>query len=301
MIKMESHLRITKKQALVLCILVYISAGAAAIGSYFPFSSLHPILIAGIANIAATIIVFLFSVSLDNSSMYDPYWSLAPIGIGFFYFSLYPDGSPAAIRKILVISLLLIWGVRLTLNWAFQWRGIAHEDWRYVNMRKNYEKTYWLVSFFGIHFFPTAMIFFGSIPLFTILSRSGNPLGYADFIGAALMAGAIILEFTADRQLHHFLRGNQGKKSICRNGIWNYSRHPNYLGEILFWWGIFFFGFSAGFSWLMLSGPVLITLLFVGISIPMMEKHLMVSRNQYKFYQEDTSVLIPFPKKKNPR
>lgn len=296
MSKATSAAEIGKGRALYLIVLIYLAAGCAAYLTVLPLRNLHPILIAGIADVAATVVVFLFSAALNNSSVYDPYWSVIPVLIAVYYLAVSLPEEVLPVRQIIVMSAVVFWAVRLTLNWAIYWPGLNHEDWRYEDIRKKSGNLYWVSSFLGIHFFPTVIVFFGCLSLYPALAEGSGGFGGFDIAGIAVVCTALFFETSADITLHRFLKTRKDKKEVCRKGLWKVTRHPNYLGEVLFWWGLFFFGTAAGFSWMILSGPVIVTFLFLFISIPMMERHMKASRSGYEEYRKSTSMFLPLPK-----
>ena len=124
--------------------------------------------------------------------------------------------------------------------------------------------------------------------------KSNAELSYIDGIGALIMIMGIVLELLADNQMHAFKKDQNNKGQTITTGVWRYSRHPNYLGEILFWWGLYTLSISAGAIQLLITGPILMTLLFITISIPMMEKRLASKYDGYLEYKKNTSMIIPF-------
>lgn len=252
------------------------------------------------ADFIATVVIFLFSLWQRNSSIYDPYWSVYPIFIAFWWFFEVGDAGNT-VRNLLVVALVLAWGIRLTYNWARTWPGMIHQDWRYTKLAEDTGPFYWIVSFLGIHLFPTILVFGGCIPLYFIFQMP-EPAGLVDLVAALVTGGAIYIEFTADNQLLRFrMEKNSGKASgILESGLWGYSRHPNYFGEIMFWVGLFLFSlpvFLDGIYWI-ISGAILMIILFVFISIPMMEKRQM-GKEGYAEYRKRVSALIPLPRKKS--
>ena len=282
-------------KAVLLCAFAYIIAGGVAAGVGFSLNGNHPLLIAGISDIAATGVVFFFSVLLNNSSVYDPYWSIAPIPIALYFAVKAAPGRTDVVRLSVVFILVCVWGGRLTYNWLRGWKGLAHEDWRYVNIRKRTRRAYWPASFLAIHTIPTIAVFLGCLSLFAALSRGVNKFGALDIIAAAVTSAAILVEALADRQLRRFKLAQKDPSKVLSTGIWACTRHPTYFGEILFWWGLFLFSVSAAPAlWWVALGPASITMLFVFISIPMMEKHMKERRPGYDDYRAGTSVLIPW-------
>jgi steroid 5-alpha reductase family enzyme len=241
------------------------------------------------ADVAATGLVFAFSMAMDNSSVYDPYWSVAP---PLFALAFCLDVGGWSARQVVLLTLLTLWGVRLTWNWASAWRGMRHEDWRYVAFRQRFPRSYWLVSALGIHLFPTLMVALASssmIPALTVLERDWSML---DLLATLVLAGALVLEATADLQMRAGLRQSKPGE-VCRKGLWSYSRHPNYVGEMGIWWGLWLFAVSADPSWWWtLFGPMAMTAMFLFISIPMLEKRQLQRRPEYARYQREVGMLF---------
>jgi steroid 5-alpha reductase family enzyme len=247
------------------------------------------------ADVAATVVVFLFSVLYRNSSFYDAYWSVAPIAIVMFWGVVANDDVPSS-RQALVTLLVFIWGVRLTWNWARGWEGLHHEDWRYVMLAQRTGLLRWPVSFAGIHMLPTLVVFAGCLPLWSAVGVGTAPLGWLDGLAFAVTLGAIAVEALADQQLRAYRLEPHTQGDFLRSGLWAWSRHPNYLGEIGFWWGLALFGLAAapGFAW-NFAGAIAITLLFRFISLPMIEGRMRERRPEYAAWAARTSLLLPRP------
>lgn len=247
-----------------------------------------------LADVVGTIVIFGFSVVLNNSSMYDPYWSVAPIFIAL-YLLWQPDVPDVSMaRKLIVTALVIVWGARLTFNFFRGWPGLAHEDWRYVDLREQNGKAYWLVSFAGIHMFPTVLVFLGCLALFPAINEPNNTFNVLDVLAIIVTATAIWLEATADKQLHNFVKSKPTPGTILKTGLWSHSRHPNYLGEILFWWGLFLFAMAARPDhWWVIVGPLSITLLFNFISVPMIDKRSLKRRQGYAEHMQEVPKLLP--------
>lgn len=282
-------------RAFLIVITAYVLAGVAAVGTGILFRAQQPIIIVGLADLAATIVVFIFSMITKNSSIYDPYWSVAPVPIALFW--LFQPGSNgfANPRHVLIFVLLCVWAIRLTANWADRWRGLGHEDWRYQDIQKRTGALYWPVSFLGIHLMPTILVFLGSLALWPTLSDHSTHLTWLDGVAAAVTVAAVIIEGTADFQMRRFRSQPGSAKETIPPGLWSLSRHPNYFGEVLFWWGLFLFVPLAypGFWWVIV-GPIAILLLFLGISIPLMERHLLAGHSTYVEYQQRVSPFVPW-------
>ncbi len=285
-----------KLRALAWCAAAYaVAIGAAVAAGYMVREELHPLLVVAVADAVGTLIIFGFSVAFRNSSFYDPYWSVAPMVMVVYWALAGVSAGADTTRQILVAALVWVWGARLTFNFLKGWSNVRHEDWRYVNLRAANGRAYWLVSFLGIHFAPTAWVYLGCLALYPALSSS-RAFGAVDLFAAIVTAGAIALEWISDRQLWRFRTANATPGAIMKSRLWKYSRHPNYLGEVLFWWGLFLCGLGANpDAWWTLAGPVGITLLFVFISIPMIDKRHLARRPEYAEHVRTTSALMLLP------
>jgi steroid 5-alpha reductase family enzyme len=263
---------------------------------YFLFPALHfsqTMVNVFIADVTATIVVFVFSIIFNNSSVYDPYWSVAPPIIVVYLIKLFPGGNE--IRQFVLLALVLFWSIRLTVNWWRGWQGIKHQDWRYTSIAEKTGKMYWPVSFLGIHFMPTVFVFLGCLPLWYALS-SAEPFNIYDVVAALFTFSSILTEWIADEQLIKFRKTNSGK-SFMQSGLWAVSRHPNYLGEISFWGGVFLFAVSStglkhSSGYWTVIGFILMVVLFKFISIPLMEKRNIERKTGYQEYIKNVPALF---------
>ncbi len=238
---------------------------------YAPISSI--LWKTALADFVAMVIVFMFSIKHNNSSVYDPYWSAAPVIIVIYW--LFNSTQMEFYYKILWV-VVAIWGTRLTWNWILRWDGFEDEDWRYLNIRKRTGKFYWLVSFLGIHLLPTAIVFAGLVPIFYAFNSSApTPTSWFTVSTVFFTMAAIYLEKTADDTLRRHVKLGYSKKILLQRGVWGLIKYPNYAGEVLFWWGLYFMSVVVDFNnWWTIFGPVSVTFLFAFISIPMMKKRL---------------------------
>ncbi len=282
-------------KAFLIVIVAYALAGVAAIATATLFATQQPIVVVGLADLVATIVIFIFSIITRNSSMYDPYWSVAPIPIALFWLSRPGSDGLANPRHALIFFLLCVWALRLTTNWAIQWRGLSYEDWRYREIYQQTGSFYWPISFLGIHLMPTILVFLGSLALWPTLSDHNPQLTWLDAIAALVTVTAILIEATADLQMHRFRSQSGAAQQVIPPGLWSASRHPNYFGEVLFWWGLYLFvPLAYPTFWLAIVGPLAILLLFLGVSIPLMERHLLTGHPTYAQYQQRVSAFFPW-------
>ena len=249
-----------------------------------------------IADVAATLVIFGFSRGLRCSSIYDAYWSVAPIVI-VFYWVFHAEEGIHPVRAGAVLFLVTWWGVRLTYNWARGWPGLHHSDWRYEATKEAAPRLWFFSDLFGIHLFPTIEVLLALSGAWVALVVGTNPLSWIDLVALVGTAGAITIEMVADEQLRTFAEVKRPGE-IIKTGLWKYSRHPNYFGELSFWWGLYLFGLAADPShvWTIV-GPIAMTAMFLGISIPWMDRRSCERRPEYAEHMKRVSGLIPwFPK-----
>ncbi len=245
-------------------------------------------------HVNATILIYLGSVLLKNSSLYDPFWSVAPVPI-VLYLSIQSENS--ILLKMLVVFPILLWATRLTRNWVISWEGFDHEDFRYIDLKNTNKYKAEFNNFFGIHLFPTFIVNICLYPLVYIFINDVDVNIYL-YISSIITFLAVILEAVADEQMRKFRSDPKNKGKTMKYKLWRYSRHPNYLGEIGFWFGIYFMGISSGFAplWLIVC-PLAMLLLFVLVSCPMMDKRSLKNRPNYREYMNNTSQLMLLPPK----
>ena len=253
----------------------------------FPF---RPYLNLLIADVLATVVVFIFSVGVNNASVYDPYWSVQPFVIGLFLgikhgFNLY---------SALLFIAVTIWAVRLTFNWTLEFKNLTYQDWRYIHLKNTTGKFYGIINFVGIHLVPTLVVYACTLPLvYAIINKP--TLNYFSIIFLVVCVLAVLLQLVADAQMREY---RKTKPTVfIRTGLWKYSRHPNYLGEILMWWGVALATIiSMPSMWQLILGAVLNTLLFIFVSIPLQDNR-QAKKPGFSEYKKQTHALLPIYKK----
>lgn len=244
-------------------------------------------------DVAATVVTFVFSVALRNSSVYDIYWSLTPMVLSVW---LFVESGAFSVWQLIFLAVFNLWSLRLSINWITVFTDFSYEDWRYRKFREENGPFLWfIINFFGIHMVPTLVVFAGMLPLY---ENAKQPMNALCLFGIAVMLFGIAMEFFADRQMHAFLHGGE-HGDVCKNGLWKYSRHPNYLGEISVWAGVFLTMLPfAPEKWYAAIGMVSVMVLFNAVSIPMMEKRQLSRRPAYRAYRKETSRLLLLPSRK---
>lgn len=258
-----------------------------------------PVLAAWWGDVAATVAVWLFSTRFRNSSFYDAYWSVVPpVIVGYWLVWHGGDGHP--LRQALLLGVVAFWATRLTANWLTGWTGLDHEDWRYTRLRQQTGAAFPLVDLLGIHLFPTVLVFLGTLPAWWAVT-SDAPFGLLDALAFSTAGLATVLEGLADRQMRAFKARGPAPDACIDEGLWAWSRHPNYVGEILFWVGVWMFGLQAGAPGWTIAGPLCMIALFRVVSIPMMERRTLAKRPAFAEHVARKPMLLPFPPWRMPR
>lgn len=249
-----------------------------------------------LADLIATIVVFGGSRVLHNSSCYDPYWSVLPPYLVIFWFLAAETPGVDDGRAIMVLVVVFVWAIRLTGNWLHDWPGLHHEDFRYAPLRDGAGKLEAVVDFAAIHLFPTLIVFAALVPAYAVLARPGEPVNWLDIVALVVGIGAPILQFVSDAQMRAFIRTREPGQAM-ESGLWAWSRHPNYFGEISFWFALAFFGIAGAPEdwWWLVAGAIAMTVMFQAASIPMMEKRSLERRPNYQDVIDRVPRLVPRP------
>lgn len=283
-----------KKRDVIIVFLLYVVSIAVSIFVFIltkAFSTNQRLIL---ADLAAMVFIYTCSLILRNASLYDPFWSVIPSV--FLIIAFVSLNKTLNLTYFLLLFSISLWALRLTINWVKGWNGFTEVDWRYVMIRDKAPKLYFLTNFLAIQLFPTLIVFVQLLVGLRIIEL-GASLNVGFVIGFTMIIGATIIQYISDEQMRTFKIETTGEKKCIDTGLWKYSRHPNYFGEILVWWGLYLLYFSiVQHIDLYILAPLAMTLLFIFISIPMMEKKILGTRPEYTVYQKKVSMIIPFPR-----
>ena len=234
------------------------------------------------------LLTWLYSLVRNNVNIVDSLWSLMFLA-GAFTYALVMDNFSVA--NVLLLVLLTLWALRLSVfliirNWG------EDEDRRYQEIRANNEPNFNIKSIYIIFGLQAVLAWIISIPLLMALSANID-IGVIEVIATGIWMIGFLFEAIADLQLYRFKSNPENKGKVLDTGLWAYSRHPNYFGEFLIWWGYFLFALSSGAWWTVFS-PVLMTLLLMKVSgVSLMEKGITERRANYRQYIETTNAFFP--------
>ena len=283
------RLKNSRPISFVIITIVYILGAVVGIAIYLvlPYPWWLSLLL---ADVASTIFVFLFSLIFENASVYDPYWSVQPPVI----LTCYAVGRGVTPYGILLLVVVWFWGIRLTANWAYTFHGLKHQDWRYTMLHHTTKAFYPLINLVGIHLVPTLVVWGCILPAVYAIEMGVASLNIWAVLALCLSLGAAVLQGVADIEMHRYRKSRT--TPFIRVGLWHYSRHPNYLGEILMWWGVALSLLAvAQEMWYLAAGAFANTLLFAFVSIPMADKR-QGRKEGYATYHAETRALLPIPK-----
>lgn len=240
-------------------------------------------------------LLWVLSAMIKNVSIVDLFWGFGFVVVNAFY--VFTSGELND-RKILVLFLVSVWGLRLSIYLA--WRNLGKgEDFRYQEFRRKYgPERYWWVSYFQTFLLQGALMMIVSLPLLAVSAGNGsNTLGLLDFIGIFVWVTGIVFEAGGDFQLAGFKKNPKNKGKVLNTGFWKYTRHPNYFGDSAAWWAYALFSLASGGYW-QIIGSVIMTLLIIRISgVALLEKTLIDTKPEYRDYLRKTSAFLPwFPK-----
>lgn len=236
---------------------------------------------------------FTTSVLFRRNDVADIAWGLGFIVVSWLGFTI----GPKTDRSILVSILITLWGVRLA--WHIYHRNRKkQEDFRYNTWRVQWGKWFYLRSYLQIYLLQGVLLFIIALPVLVIHQHTNNSFTVLDGIGFIVWTIGFLFEAVGDAQLASHTKNPNNKGKLMQTGLWRYTRHPNYFGEVTLWWGIFFIVLSVPNGWATIIGPITITILILFISgIPLLERKYS-GRPDFEEYKNHTSIFFPLPPKK---
>jgi len=237
---------------------------------------------------------FVVALIKKDNSVADIAWGLGFVLIAAFTFL---RGGDWAARPVLATALVFIWGLRLAVHILLRNRKRG-EDPRYAEWRRKWGRWFVLRSYVQVFLLQGLFLLLISYSVILINTSVGagsaRPLGLLDLAGTAVWMTGLFFEAVGDAQLARFKRDPESRGRIMDRGLWKYTRHPNYFGESLMWWGIFLLALSLPYGWTAVVSPVLVTFLLVRVSgVPMLEKKY-TGNAEFQAYARRTSAFVPW-------
>ncbi len=250
---------------------------------------MDPLLLNAAAIAALMIVVWLFSVALRDASIVDPIWGAGFVLVAWLSFATANSDH----RSLLPVLLTSIWGVRLSAYLAWRNHG-KPEDYRYQAMREKHGAKFPVVSLFTVFALQGIIMWIVSLPLQTAHSAQPDNLMLMA-IGTLLFAVGLFFEAVGDWQLAHFKKNPDNKGQVMQQGLWRYTRHPNYFGDFCVWWGLYLLCIGCGAPYWTAVGPVLMSICLMKISgVTLLEQSLTESKPGYVTYVRRTNAFFPW-------
>jgi len=229
----------------------------------------------------------------NDSGVVDVFWGVSVMVVGVFFCAMTPGNQT---RRWIGAALISVWAIRLSVYLFFRWRS-HEEDGRYVALKKKWGNQAQL-RMFRFYQMQGLGAFLFALPLLAG-GYSSSPVGWVDWLAVVVWLASISGEAISDHQLHAFRKRPENKGEVCRDGFWNYSRHPNYFFEWLHWWTYVLLAILAPLGWLTILAPVAMWFFLNRVTgIPHTEIQALKSRGEkYREYQQTTNAFFPwFPK-----
>lgn len=226
--------------------------------------------------------------------MADIAWGIGFILMAWLSWNLNIDFNQ---KGLLLATLITIWGVRLALH-IFKRNHGKPEDYRYQVWRQEWGKWFYLRSYGQVYLLQGILLFLIILPVLLVNNKNNQALGYLDILGILVWLAGFFFESIGDKQLSEFIKNPGNKGRLMQSGLWKYTRHPNYFGEVTQWWGIWLVAMGEPISWFGIIGPLTITFLILKVSgIPMLEKK-MKDKPEFAEYARRTNKFFPWFQKR---
>ncbi|XP_078447925.1 3-oxo-5-alpha-steroid 4-dehydrogenase (DUF1295) [Wolffia australiana] len=271
--------------------------------NFWGWCARHPLLLANLLFfINIDVIFWLIGLIQSKHWLIDLYWTVIPPMLAGYY-AFFPLAVSDPVRSAVVIALTCLWSIRLTHSYfrREQWRWGEREDWRFHDLRKKHGGNWWWISFFAVYLSQQVFLIGICLPVYAVHSSEKGWDGW-DAIASGICVGGIAIAGFADTQLYRYMEKNRSLETIgeapvlnLETGLWRYSRHPNYLGEQLWWWGLALFGWNCGQGWTAI-GAALNSLCLAYVTV-LVERRMLEKKSRaeaYRLYQRTTSVWIPW-------
>lgn len=242
--------------------------------------------------VGSAAILWLISLRIRDVSIIDIFWAPGIAGVVDIAAFLGEASGPRVSAALFLVNL---WAVRMAAHIFARHQG---EDHRYAAMRRQFGPRWWWWSLVQVFLLQAILMWFIAAPLVAVMLSGRGPMGMLDYLGVAIAATGLLFEALADVQLARFRLNPDNKDKVMDRGLWRWSRHPNYFGESVLWWGFFLIGFSASGAWWLILSPLVVTLLLLQVSgVTLMEDKIEDRRPAYADYKRRVSTFLPWPPK----
>ena len=236
------------------------------------------------------IVMFIIAQIKKNNSIVDIGW-----GIGFILIAiiLLLTTDRIDLKDLIICVMIFVWGLRLALHIYSRSRG-KEEDFRYAQWRKDWGKNAVVIAFFKVFMLQGIIMLIIAYPIMVVFNSLNDNLAIINFVGLSIFLFGILFESIGDYQLMRFKRNPENKGKIITTGLWKFTRHPNYFGEVVLWWGIGIFTIGSDLYLTAFISPLILNLLLLFVSgVPMLEKKY-AGNKEWESYKKITPEFVPF-------
>ncbi len=250
------------------------------------------LIIAAISIFAYMLIFYLIAQAIKDNSIVDIGWGLGFVVLSVSLSVFYPV---VYLSKVIILAMIWLWGLRLSIYIFLRNKG-KPEDFRYANWRKKWGRKQPLIAFFKVFMLQGLVMFIIASPMYFVYSYPVKGINWVYILGMVIFLIGYFFEVVGDYQMGAFKRKPENKGKIINTGLWKYTRHPNYFGEAVIWWGVFLMALPSEYGIISIISPVIITLLLrYGSGVPMLEKKY-EGREDWEAYKKKTPAFFPFVK-----
>lgn len=235
---------------------------------------------------------FIASLFLKRNDIADSMWGIGFLIVAFYTFMQ----GPQSVVSYIVTGCVLLWSLRLSLH-IYSRNKNKTEDYRYRAWREAWGKWFYIRSYLQVFLLQGLLMGLISFPVIAT-NTYAQDLAWFHIVGVIVFLVGLFFEAVGDLQLKRFIQNPENKGRIMQTGLWQYTRHPNYFGEVTLWWGVWIMSLGTPFGIWMIVGPFTITILILGVSgVPMLERK-MRENPDFDEYRKRVSVFFPLPPRK---
>lgn len=236
---------------------------------------------------------FLMSLIFKRNDIADIAWGLGYVLLAAYFWL----NTEISARSLLVYLLVIFWGLRLAIHLIMRNKD-KKEDHRYAAWRKEWGRFFYLRSYFQVYILQGLLLLVVAFPIILVSSNYQPDINFLDILGIIVWLIGFYFETVGDYQLLKFIKNPKNKGKILQAGLWKYTRHPNYFGEVTMWWGLFLIAINSTNGIYGIVSPLTITILILFVSgVPLLEKRY-AGNEDFEKYKKETSVFFPMPKSK---
>ncbi|MFO0618625.1 MAG: DUF1295 domain-containing protein [Polyangiaceae bacterium] len=286
--------RMTRAMGYLWLSAAYAAAGAMGCGLGALAASAATWLGIVVGSVTSALVLFGFDWFHRSTRFVELMWSLGPLVIAVAVLRFAPSEGSSPVRRVLVLVVILLWSLRAAALWVRRFRGPREESSIHARLRERYGDRFAWVSLGALHVAPALVLALGAMSFLPIFSTGRSGLNILDIAASTVTLAGLVIGAVAEHQLRRFTRTSRIPTRVCDEGLFSVCRHPRYLGDMMFWWGIALFALAAEASalWAVL-GPLALSLVLVFYAAPRRERRELERRPDYAHYRTRVPAFLP--------